>query len=152
MIKAESSRSAYFIILVVAIIILVAVGVFIGKSLTGDKGEVSRYSAVYLTSGDIYFGQLSWFPWPRLKDAWYIDAGVNPQTQAQEVNLLPLSSVFWGPSGNLKLNPKEIVFTTPLRADSQVVSILDGGGSQTPANQLPPATDTQSNELLEPAQ
>jgi len=136
----------YFIILVVAILLLIALGVFIGRMVSGDKVATSKYSAVYLSSGDIYFGELSWFPWPLIKNAWYIDAGVNPQTQTQEVNLLPLSSVFWGSTGNIKLNPKEIIFTTKLRSDSQVVSIIEGDQPPVQANQLPPTIDTQVEE------
>jgi len=117
--------------------------------LTGDKTETSEYSAVYLTSGDIYFGKLAWFPWPRIQDVWYLDRSVNQQTQAQEVNLLPMTSVFWGPSGELRLNPKEIIFTSKLRADSQVVSVIKGqGGAQNQQQQLPPQTISEPEEVV----
>jgi len=124
-------RKTYYIILAVAILILIAVGVWIGRqwSNTGANGEVSDISAVYLSTGDIYFGQLTWFPWPRLKSVWYLDRSVDPKTNEPRINLSPLRGTFWGPVDELRLNSKEIVFTARLRSDSQVVSAMQNPAS-----------------------
>ncbi len=130
-------------ILVAVIVVLVLVGVWVGVKLTGNGAdEPSEYSAVYLSSGDIYFGKLSWFPWPKIKNVWYIQRGVDAQNQPQ-LGLAPFTSVFWGPVDEVSLNPKEILFWTRLRESSQLVQAF----RNPQAVQPPPA-----NQQVSPGQ
>lgn len=135
----------------VLIVILVALGVWIGTmmNMQSDEAELSPYSAVYMSTGDVYFGEFSRFPKPHIKNVYLlqraVDQGNNPQLQ-----IVPLKSVFWAPGDTLYLNGKNIVFWARLRADSQVAkiiedpSLLQGGGQQLPPgfeSELPTSTN-----------
>lgn len=84
----------------------------------------SPYSAVYLTSGDVYFGKLSWFPQPHMTDVWYLNRsmGANGQTQ---VSIAPLKDVFWGPVNDVTFNPQQILFWTSLSNSSPLVADME---------------------------
>lgn len=114
--------------LVVAIVLLI-VGVWLGSKLNSLTSDTSKYSAVYLTTGDIYFGELSMFPKVKLKNSWHLDRGVDENNQPQ-VGLTEMNKVFWGPSGTLYLNRDSIVYSSPLRSDSEVIKALTGQVSQ----------------------
>ena len=45
------------LITVAVIVILLAAGIFLGAKFSGMPSENSPYSAVYLTTGDVYFGK-----------------------------------------------------------------------------------------------
>jgi hypothetical protein len=117
------------IILIVVIVVLVAVGIWVGMHLSSNKtGAASPYSAVYLSTGDIYFGKFSHFPSPHMTNVWYIQRGVDAKNQPQ-VGIAPFKSVFWGPIDEVNFNEKQIVLVTKLAADSQVVKAIESGGT-----------------------
>jgi hypothetical protein len=134
------------VIVIVIVIVLVAVGVGIGLRLLAGQNPAgaSEYSAVYLTTGDIYFGKLSWFPWPHMKNVWFLQRTVNQQNQTQ-LGVAPLSSAFWKPIDEIYLNPKEIILWTSLRNDSQLAQALANPAALQPASvpqETAPATST----------
>ncbi len=146
-----TKKAAFFIIialLLIAVILLAAwLAVSIGRE--GKSGE-SAYSAVYLVTGDIYFGKLTLFPRPHLRNVWFIQRGVDQQNQPQ-LGVAALKNAFWGPVDEIYLNPKNIVFWTKLRSDSQLAKALDnpesvgpltGPQTQSGAGNLPSATST----------
>ena len=137
------------ILIIVIAVVLIALGVWVGKEISGKKGdELSPYSAVYLATGDIYFGKLSWFPWPKISNVWYLERRVNPSTQSPELNVLPLKSVVWGPVGNeISLNPKEVVFWTRLARNNRIAKAIDDSKNQA-SQGLAPAV---SGEGFEPS-
>lgn len=113
----------FFTVLVVAL--LVGVGVFLGLVVGRPSPQaLSPYSAVYLTTGDIYFGKLSWFPKPRLTNVWFVQRTVDGQNQSR-LGITPFTSAFWGPADALDLNPKQIVFSARLKAESDVVKAIE---------------------------
>lgn len=117
--------------LVVVLIAVVAWGALDAKSK--GKGQ-SGYTAVFLVSGDIYFGNLSWFPWPKLANVWFVQRGVDEQNRPQ-LAIVPFASAFWGPAGDVYLNPKQVLFWAPVSASSQIARTIDGANT---AGQLPP--------------
>lgn len=138
----------FIVLAVIVVVVLVAVGVLIGvKFLAGQPSgaAASAYSAVYLTTGDIYYGKLSWFPWPHLKNVYFLQRGQDAQGQTQ-LGLIPFMSSFWGPVDEVYLNPREVVFWTRLRNDSQVAKALGNPAAlqQAPQQQLPPASNATS--------
>ena len=88
----------------------------------------SPYSAVYLTSGDVYFGKLSWFPSPHMTDVWYLNRTTGPNGQTQ-ISVAPFKGVFWGPMDEINLDPKQILFWTRLSNGSQLVKGLENPSS-----------------------
>jgi hypothetical protein len=125
------------IVLFVALIGLVVWNFFINKS---------PYYAVFLRTGDIYFGKLVRFPYFGLKNVYTIQ--VNPQNQQNPVSIQKFSNVFWGPEDWLKLNREEVVWMTRLREDSQLVQLFKTNPNLTPPPQAqqppqPPAQPPQ---------
>ena len=91
------SNKNLFPVFIIIILVLVGVGVWLGVSFGRSAGGgASPYSAVYLTTGDIYFGKLSWFPNPRLTNVWLPQRNVDSLNQPQ-LGLTPLTSAFCGP-------------------------------------------------------
>ncbi len=126
-------------ILLVAVVLLLLLVVWVAARFlnnSSDPAGPSPYSAVYLSTGDIYYGKLSWFPIPKMTDVWYLQRGYDAQSEQQQLGLAPLSSVFWKPVDEITLNPKQIVFWTKLRNDSEVAqaianpNLLRQGGQQ----------------------
>jgi len=137
----------------IAIVIVVVLAVWAGIEIAGMTGgsnanAASPYSAVYLTTGDVYFGKLSWFPSPHMSDVWYItrNQGQNGQTQ---LGLAPMKSIFWGPIGNISLNAQDIVFSTRLLNSSQVVQAIENPSSLQQGNGA--GAPTSANGVMQPA-
>ena len=122
----KKSKVIFFgIVIVVIVVLAVWAGILIASAPSGSNPDApSPYSAVYLSTGDIYFGKLSWFPSPHMTDVWFISRsqGQNGQTQTA---LAPWKSVFWGPSDEISFNAQDIVFSTRLMNGSQVVAAME---------------------------
>ncbi len=120
------------------VLILLVAGFFIGRALS-RPAVLSPYSAVYMASGDMYFGKFSRWPHARITDAWHLDRGPNG-----EAGLSPMSSVAWGPGPAIQLNEDQIIFWVALRSDSPLVQALKTGQAppQDPAAQPPVAAGT----------
>jgi len=143
------------VLFVLVLIVLIGVGVWIGMEVTGthtiDPAGNSGYTAVYMTSGDIYFGKLHSFPKPYLTDALYVtrSTGQNNQTQ---IGLATFKAAFWSPVGEIYFNPAQVLFTAPLRNDSQIIAaiqnpaLLSGTGTQTGNTQADTATAPAGNQ------
>lgn len=134
-------------LLIVVAIVILALGVWFGSwalSLrNSDPAGPSKYSAVYTATGDIYFGELHWFPRLRLTNVYFLQRSVGADNQTT-FNVAPLRNAFWGPSGEISLNPEQIIFSTRLQNDSQVVKVFENPSllnQQTPAG---PANQGQS--------
>jgi hypothetical protein len=111
---------------VALVIIVIALGAWIGALMFGSSSSSSAtgpssYAAVYLSTGDIYYGKLSWFPSPHLTDVWYLQKGGANGTQ---FGIAPFTSAFWGPINEVYLNPNQIIFWTYLRNNSEIAEAL----------------------------
>ena len=114
------------------LVVLVGVGVWIGTVMVGgsstNPASASGYSAVYMVSGDIYFGKLHSFPRPYLTDALYVTRSTGQNNQPQ-LGLATFKSAFWNPVGEIYFNPSQVLFTAPLRNDSQIVTAIQNPAS-----------------------
>lgn len=136
----EPKAAIRWLWILVAVAIVVILGVWFSMSTSSNAGN-SPYSAVYLVTGDVYFGKLSWFPEPHMTDVYVLQRSTDP-TQAVQVQVLPLSSVFWAPGNTVYLNAHDIVFSAPLSLNSPVAKVIaDPALLQTGA---PPATSSSS--------
>lgn len=141
---------------IVILVVLVAIGLWAWTEVASSKDAngPSPYSAVYLTSGDIYFGKLSWFPQPHLTDVWYLQRAADASGQSQ-ISVAPLKNVFWGPVNEITLNQSQILFWTRLSNASQLVNSFEN--PQTLSGQAPPPVAgngsgaTSTNDLNGPS-
>jgi hypothetical protein len=137
------------IIIGVLVVILVALGVWLGMKFGGDDAaKASKYSMVSTINGEIYFGELRWFPHLVIKDAWALQR-IPAQTQGEQdqLSIVPTSKAFWQPMGDLYLNSKNVVSWSHLRNDSDIAKALANpeavnNQQQVPQGQTPAGTST----------
>ncbi|TSC82058.1 MAG: Uncharacterized protein G01um101420_588 [Parcubacteria group bacterium Gr01-1014_20] len=123
---------------VAALVLLVLIVVLLALLFANlNKPKLSKFSAVYLENGDVYFGKLSWFPHLSLSGTWFIQKNTD-QTGASQLNINPFSGIFWGPDSKIYLNRDHVVFTVRLRTDSQVAKFLENPPENNPTNPTPP--------------
>jgi hypothetical protein len=137
------SKSLAIVLIVIVAIIFIGVGVWVGIDLTaagGSSSALSPYSAVYLSTGDVYFGKLDWSPSPHMEDAWYIQRGTDAKGDPT-VGVYPFSQVAWGPSNTIYFNSQQVIFWTRLSATSSVAQLI--------ANPPAAATAAEQNAAAE---
>jgi hypothetical protein len=129
------------LIIVVVVLLLILVGILVWQNWLSTPA----YYAVYLRTGDLYFGQLSRFPSFSLSNVYMLQ--VNAQNQQNPVNIQKFSNVFWGPEDFMKINRDDVVWYTKLTSDSQLMRVIESNPDLLPSasegNQLP-ATGTNN--------
>lgn len=132
------------ILLGLVIILVIVVGAIIYWQKFGFE---EPYYAVYLDTGDMYFGKLSHFPRLSLSDVWYIQR--NPQDSQEPLSISKFERVFWGPEDKLYLNEKNIVWKTKLKSDSPVLNFIKNPQTLTqpqPQQQEPQSPQSTSTQ------
>lgn len=140
------NKKSFIVLFIAVFVILVCLGIWIGIEITGSRSAgtsaPSGYTAVYMTSGDVYFGKLHWFPKPYLADALYITKTPGQDGQMQ-FGLAAFKSVIWGPTGDIYFNPLQVLLTAPLRNDSPIVQEIENpvsmNGALTSPSEVAPA-------------
>lgn len=94
--------------------------------------KTPTYTAVYLRTGDLYFGELTTFPYYGLSHVYMLQ--VNSQDQKNPVSIQRFASVFWGPEDAMRINPNEVVWSAALNPQGQLAQLI-----QTNPNLVPPA-------------
>ncbi|MBI2592550.1 MAG: hypothetical protein HYW37_00080 [Candidatus Colwellbacteria bacterium] len=109
-------------------VLVVAVGVAAGLAFTDyspfkQSQEVS-YSAVYLRTGEIYVGKLSFFPRMTLTDAYIFENVRDPKDQTKfNLQLTPLRNSVWAPQ-KIYLNSEQVIFYGTVGETSKVAETL----------------------------
>ena len=112
-----------FLWLAIGLLVLVIVFLSIQYGL-GPFKKADNYYAVALTSGDLYFGKLSWWSSLILSDVWFIQRNLAASSTEPALSLNKLTDVFWGPEDKVKLNRENVLMISKLRPDSQVVKTI----------------------------
>ena len=123
-----------------AIALIVVLGLTVYWQLIGFK---QSYWAVYLNTGDLYFGQLNRFPTLSLSDVWFIQR--NAQNTTNPFTLVKFEQTFWKPESKIYLSEKDIVWKARLQNDSPVLQAIKNSAAsqnQGQQNQLPQSTST----------
>jgi len=121
------------LLVVVIVLVLILIGLLVKQYVGGNK----TYYAVYLKTGDLYFGQLMKFPQFGLKNVYVLQ--VNPQDQQNPISVRKFTNVFWGPRDYININKNEVVWYTKLSEDSQLARLINSN-----PNLLPPAPQQPS--------
>ena len=110
----------------VLLLVVVLLSIILGVIFLMPSIFSSSYYAVYLISGDLYFGKMAWYNSHVLTDVRMIQQ----QKDEKEQMVLSLAdfskSVVWGPVGELRLNKNNILWTSKLTDESQVVKLISG--------------------------
>jgi hypothetical protein len=108
------------------------------------------YYAVYLRTGDIYFGQMVRFPYFGLKNIYTIQVTQDPQTP---LRIQKFTDIFWGPEDYMRLNRDEVVWYTRLKNEGQLYQLLRTNPNLLPQQQVQqpvtPATTTPATTTTE---
>ncbi|OGI34681.1 MAG: hypothetical protein A2259_04920 [Candidatus Moranbacteria bacterium RIFOXYA2_FULL_43_15] len=114
------------------------------KDFSGSRVvDSSKYQAVFLTNGQVYFGKVSNenSDYVSVSDVYYMvlkkplqnqqrDGEEQNQDQAKpEYTLVKLGKEMHGPT-SMSVNRDQILFVENLADDSKVVSTIKGGGKQ----------------------
>lgn len=118
-------------------VLLVLVIVLLALLVWQKTWGAPDYYAVYLRTGDIYFGRLQRFPIFGLSQVYLLQT--NQNNQQNPLSVQKFSNLFWGPEDFMRINREEVVWMVRLRPDSQLAQLF----AQNP-NLVPPATQSQT--------
>lgn len=87
--------------------------------------DPDKYYAVLLNSNSVYFGKLEALTseYPVLRDVYYVQSSVNPDTKAV-TNILVRRGKEWHGPDRMILNQRAIVFVEPVANDSRVAQLI----------------------------
>ncbi|KPJ71257.1 hypothetical protein AMJ50_02760 [Parcubacteria bacterium DG_74_3] len=106
----------------------------------------SNYYAVYLSTGDIYFGKLVCCSRYILEDSYYLRVS---QDQGAPISVERFQDAFWAPRGKLKLNSESVVWIVRLAPTSPVVEYIEARaqGKIVPQQQIPSTPQDLEGEI-----
>ncbi|MBI5732728.1 hypothetical protein HY967_02080 [Candidatus Jorgensenbacteria bacterium] len=134
------------ILLVLVIVLFVVLIGFVGWREWFVKSN--SYYAVYLRTGDIYFGQLVRFPYFGLKQVYLLQ--VNRDNQQNPLSIQKFTRVFWEPEDYLKINRNEVVWMAKLQEGSQLAKVIETNPDLLPPPQLSDTNVPQINSEPQP--
>ncbi len=124
------------LLIIVVVLVLLIAGWGVWKITSG-----SQFSAVYLTTGELYFGKLVHFPNYGLKQVYTLQ--VNTQDQENPLSIQKFGDVFWGPEDFLKINRDRVIWSAGLDSEGQMAQFLEQNPNLLPQQQTP----TQGSQL-----
>ena len=107
------------ILIGIVVVLLIVLGVVLYWQKVGFE---KPYWAVYLNTGDIYFGKLNYFPSFYLSDVWFLQRNANDAQNP--LSIAKFTNALWGPQDKIYLNEKNIIWKTKLREDSQILNFI----------------------------
>jgi len=93
--------------------------------------DAGSYYAVLLTNGSVYFGKVQGLgsPFPVLRDVYYIQTSVNPDTKAQTNVLVKRGRELHAPD-SMMVNASSIVLVEPVGKESKVAGLIAEAAKQ----------------------
>lgn len=123
------------VIVVVVLAGLVLGGLSIIQQIKGGAIDRSKYQAVFLTSGQVYFGKLenSNGDYLRLTDVFYLqtktasgtDSIQNASADENNVELIKLGSEIHGPEDEMVISRDQVLFYENLKSDGRVSQSIE---------------------------
>ncbi len=108
---------AALIIAIILLMVLIYLS-FIDKT----RAIKNPYYAVYLRTGDMYFGKISRFPKLTLSDIWFLQRGTSEEQG--DFELMKFSDAIFGPMDKMEISKENIVWVSKLRDESEVVIFI----------------------------
>jgi hypothetical protein len=113
---------------VIVAAIIIALSILLASWLNGRSHVVQfdkPYQAVLLTNNQVYYGRLDGYgtDHPVLREVYYIQSVVNPQTHEQSNILMKRGKEWHGPD-RMYLNPSQILLVEPVGTDSKVADLI----------------------------
>lgn len=90
----------------------------------------NSYSVVYLATGEVYIGKLSFSPKMKLDVSYLLQVVKDAKDSSKSsFQLTPLAEAVWSPK-ELYLNPDQVIFYGPLKDDSKVAEAIRNANSK----------------------
>ena len=114
--------------------------VFGGNSVVKDSGDnISDYTAVFLTNGQVYFGKMISSSNDKvvdLRDIYYLqvnqqiqpdqkDAKATTDEKQPEIVLVKLGEELHGPNNRMLINRDQVLFTESMKKDAKVIKAIE---------------------------
>jgi len=137
-------KNKSFKIILIVLVSIIVLGVIAGAIFS----FVHRpYMAVYLATGDIYFGRTSLFPRVTIQDPWFFR-----RAEDGSVSLERFSDAVWMPEDVIKINRDQIVFMARISENSQIIAMMEGRIDPRQQQQQPPQQLQQQLPQQQPQQ
>lgn len=142
--------SVFSVILLVSIALLLGALIFSiatsSKKLEGDHVDSSKYQAVFLNGGQVYFGKIRELNrgFVVVDNIYYLrvneqaqqpEGAEQTQTQAQDISLAKLGCELHGPQDKMVINRDQVSFWENLKEDGQVSKAIAEFVKQNPEGQ-----------------
>jgi hypothetical protein len=100
---------------------------------SATKLDPNRYYAVLLNNGSVYFGKLEGLgtPYLTLRDVFYVQSSVNPDTKATTNVLVRRGKELHGPDLMI-ISEKSVTFIEPVGVGSKVGQLIEESKKQSP--------------------
>ncbi|MFZ2205717.1 MAG: hypothetical protein WAV23_03950 [Minisyncoccia bacterium] len=114
------NKKKMLVVLGVAIVVILVVSLFAMKMLKND----GQYSVVYLTTGEVYVGQLSTYRGLEMKNGYILQVTKDAVDQNKNnFQLNPLKDAIWAPQ-ELHFTKDNVVFYSKLSPSSKIAETL----------------------------
>lgn len=120
-------------------------------SKQSDYVDSSKYQAVFLNGGQVYFGKISSinFSFTALNNIYYLRVNQqvqpNGQSSNQDVQLVKLGCELHGPQDQMIINSEQVVFWENLKDDGQVAQAIKKYVAENPEGQKCTTQSSNSN-------
>jgi len=134
--KKKMPRLKLAIISIIGFIIVAAIvfgGLYWMRTVNNTGVDSDKYQAVFLTSGQVYFGKFnnSGSSFTKLTDVFYIQAKTNSDTQnpqdgesSTDLQLIKLGAEVHGPEDEMIISRDQILFYENLKSDGKVATSI----------------------------
>lgn len=119
---AEKKNKKFGTLSIILLVLLAAILLLAGAYIW--KIAPRPYSAVVLANGDVYFGQVAYFPRFSLSNAYILQVGVDPENPEQSIpQIVPANLLLWAPE-QLLINRDQVLSVSVVGEDSQVMQLI----------------------------
>ena len=142
--REGGSSKGPWIVLLTIVVIVVALGLLFrdklfDKGASGEIATTANYQAIFLTNGQVYFGNLTEIDkaYLKLNDIYYLQVtpvlqtgtpgdleGQPTQQQQQQLSLVKLGNELHGPVDEMFINRDHVLFIEDLKEDGRVVQAI----------------------------
>lgn len=140
--KSSKKGAVWTVILVILALIIGGVGGYVGSRSFGGGGAIaiddSKYQAVYLMNGQLYFGKLSRTDDTHLKltNVYYLQAKTadsenekgslsSDASSASNFQLIKLANAIYGPSDEMIISEDQVLYYQNLNNDSRASQLIE---------------------------
>ena len=139
--KEETSKNKIVVtmLIIIAVIILVISGLLLwSKNKSAASIDASKYQAIFLSNGQVYFGKLQALDngYFKLTKVFYIQGSTDTdadaakskdpqQTTSSDMKLIKLGKEVHGPEDAMIINRDQVQFYENLKSDGEVAKLID---------------------------